>query len=90
MKQASLIFQYHDRSYDLVKYAQCEAAYWCVYSYNIHGRGLKVAQFNDVKFNYEQAEHVAKHLLRMWQLGKDAGREEVKEELRNLVDRDVT
>lgn len=89
MQQVSLIFTYRNRSYDLVKYAQGEIAYWRVYSYSIHGRGLQVAEFTDVKFNYEQAEHMAKHLLRMYRLGKEAGRREIKEAMRKLVDTDA-
>lgn len=89
MKQASVIFNYHSQSYDLVKYDQGEMAYWRVYSYSIQGRGIQVAEFTDVKFNLDQAQHVAKHLLRMYRLGKEDGRKEIKKDLRDLVDTDT-
>lgn len=89
MQKVSVLFGYQSDSFELVKYEQGEMAYWRVHEAYFHGRGLQVAEFTDVKFNFEQAEHVAKHLLRMYRLGKEAGRKEIKQELRNLVDTDA-
>lgn len=86
MKQVSVIFQYHNRSYDLVKIGSDEFVRWEVYTYSINGRGEKLFGFTDVKFNYEQAEHVAKHIMLNYESGVQAGRKQIKQELKNLVD----
>lgn len=88
MQTAEVGFQYHDGTYRLVKYTQVDISYWRVYEYDFdtNSRSLQVAEFTDLRYDMPQAKHMAKHLLRMYRLGKEAGRREIKQELKNLVD----
>ena len=90
MKQiSSTTLQYHDKTYDLAKFEAAGIVEWRVYDYSINGRGSLVFGFTDAAFSQHQAEHMAKHMLRLYNRGWADGRSALKQAMRDLVDDDI-
>ena len=85
MKQSSTLFEYHGRTYDLTKWSQADHVKWILFWGSPEHANVKVLEFTDENLSYHQAEHMAKHMLRLYNQGKADGAQEIRTELQRLI-----